>query len=206
MNKEFDNILELAKSYLAKKERKNYYETKSYEEPDPGYSYVLTELSDEEVRQIRALKERYGEDFVNHLEEVFDDEDVISDLFYGENYVDIDTETVYHKYRFRIHEIGKEDKLSSRPVLIQLLDEDYAKLLVWHIFDEHLVINTLFYRDEALCRKIMREAMLSFCLEDDFFMISDPFVVTMDEALSDAEQIRQENDIKKYGYYYGLNI
>lgn len=148
MNEEFEKYQELAKAYLAKKERKNYYESKGICEPYADYACMLVELSDDEIGMIRPLKEKYGKDFINHLKEVYEDDDAISDLFYGDP-VDIDLENVYHQYQFTIREV-RDEKISSRQILVQLTDKEYIKLLAWHLWDQHLVMNTLFYRDEQL--------------------------------------------------------
>ena len=201
MNEEFEKYQEMAKAYLAKKERKNYYESKGICEPYADYVCMLVELSDEEVSMIRPLKEQYGEDFVHHLKEVYEDDDTISDMFYGEP-VDIDLENAYHQYHFTIREVNDE-KVSSRQILIQLTDEEYSKLLAWHLYDSHLVLNTLFYRDEQLCKRIMRESMRYVC-HDECPLISNPFVLTMDEALADADEIRKENGLTKSMGYVGI--
>ena len=202
MNEKLQKHQEMIQTFLAKKERKNYYETTSYYDLYDENAIMLVELSDEEVSKIRDLKSRYGEDFVNHLGEVFDDEDVISDMFYTDERLDIDIDTVYHEYRFTLSEVDG-DKVSSRQVLIQLSDEEYTKLLAWHLYDSHLVINTLFYRDENLARRIMREAMRYKC-DDDAPLLSHPFVIVMDEALADADQIRHDNGLAKDSGYVGL--
>ena len=204
MNEELQKYQELAKTYLAKKDRVNYYETSSYSDFTDENVGMLVELSDEEVSKIRDLKVRYDKDFVNHLGEVFDDEDVISDMFYTDERLDIDIDTVYHEYRFTLSEVDG-DKVSSRQVLIQLSDEEYTKLLAWHLYDSHLVINTLFYRDENLARRIMREAMRYKC-DDDAPLLSHPFVIAMDEALADADQIRQDNGLTKSPAFVGLSF
>ena len=204
MDEELQKYQELAKTYLAKKDRVNYYETCSYDDFTDQDVSMLVELSDEEVSKIRDLKVRYDKDFVNHLGEVFDDEDVISDMFYTDERLDIDIDTVYHEYRFTLSEVDG-DKVSSRQVLIQLSDEEYTKLLAWHLYDSHLVINTLFYRDENLARRIMREAMRYKC-DDDAPLLSHPFVIVMDEALADAAQIRQVNGLTKSPAFVGLSF
>lgn len=202
MNEEFEKYQEMAKTYLAKKERVNYYETLGYDEPYPDYVGIYTAISDDEVAKIRELKERYGEEFTDHLNEVIDDEDVIHDMFYGEP-ADIDLDTVYHQYRFTIREV-KEDKVAMiREVLVELTDDEYSKLLAWHLFDSHLVMNTLFYRDENLCRRVMREVMRYVC-DDETPLISHPFVFTMDEALDDADIIRKANGLTKENAYLSL--
>jgi hypothetical protein len=197
----FEEALQLANQFLVTKERKNYYETKGISEPYPEYAGMLVELSDDMVSQIRTLKEHYGQDFVNHLQEVIDDEDVISDMFYGDP-VDIDLDDIRHQYTFTLHEVNGE-KVSSRQVLVELSDKEYAKLLAWHLYDGHLVMNTLFYRDENLCRRIMHETMRYVC-DDCAPLISNPFVFTMDEAQTDAEEIRKANGLIKDSAYLGL--
>ena len=202
MNEELKKYQEMIQTFLDKKERVNYYETTSYDNFNDQNVGMFVELSDEDVAKLRDLKVRYGEDFVNHLGEVFDDEDVISDMFYTEEYIDIDLDTIYHRYGFTISEVNG-DKVRSRQVLIQLSDKEYSKLLAWHLYDSHLVINTLFYRDENLARRIMREAMRYKC-DDDAPLLSHPFVIVMDEALADADQIRHDNGLAKDSGYVGL--
>ncbi len=202
MNEELKKYQEMIQTFLDKKERVNYYETTSYYDLCDQNVGMFVELSDEDVAKLRDLKVRYGEDFVNHLGEVFDDEDVISDMFYTEEYIDIDLDTIYHRYGFTISEVNG-DNVRSRQVLIQLSDEEYSKLLAWHLYDSHLVINTLFYRYENLARRIMREAMRYKC-DDDAPLLSHPFVIVMDEALADADQIRHDNGLAKDSGYVGL--
>ena len=138
----FEQALQLANEFLATKERKNYYESKGISEPYPEYAGMLVELSDDLVSQIRTLKERYGQDFVNHLQEIIDDEDVISDMFYGDP-VDINLDYVYHQYAFKIHELKPDGTTNVYSCNIDLKDEEYARLLAWHLYDEHLTINIL---------------------------------------------------------------
>ena len=203
MNETLEKYQELAKNFLTKKERVNYYETTSYDDLHDENVSTLVKLSDEEISMVRDLKTRYGKDFVNHLVEVFDDEDVVSDLFNADP-VDIDLDTVYHQYCFTISEVDG-DKVTSRPILIELSDEEYSKLLALHLYDTHLVINTLFYRDEKLARRIMRDALRYKCDEDTPFL-DHPFVIVMDEALADADQIRQDNGLSKSEGYLWLSF
>lgn len=195
MKEELKEYQEMIQAFLDKKERANYFETTSYDDFTDQNTGMLVELSDEDVTKLRDLKARYGKDFVNHLGEVIDDEDVISDMFYTEEYIDIDLDTVYHQYDFTISDVDG-DKVNSRKIKVQLTDEEYSDLLAWHLYDNHLVINTLFYRDENLARRIMREAM-RYCCDDDTPLISHPFTIVMDEALADVAQIMQDNGIKK---------
>ena len=205
MNEELEKYQEMAKSYLAKKERINYYETEGFDDTHCESAYMLTELTDDEVRQIRALKERYGkEDFVKHLNEVFDDEDVIYDLFYGDP-VDIDLDHIYHKYRFSVHEVCGEDKIKTQKLLIQMSDEVYSKLLAWYLFDEHLVINTLLYHDEELFKLISRK-VIHLLSDEGCFMSDTPYTITMDEAKEDSKLIAEEQGIPRVKGYRWLGI
>ncbi|MBR2204706.1 MAG: hypothetical protein IJ914_11070 [Prevotella sp.] len=196
MKEELKEYKEMIQAFLDKKERTDYYETTSYDEfTHENVSMLVEYISDEELTKLRELKAHYGEDFVNHLIEVFDDEDFISDLFCGE-YIDIDLDTVYHQYDFTICEVDG-DKVDSRKFKVQLTDEEYSDLLAWHLYDNHLVINTLFYRDKILARKIMRNAMYEYSYDGMFYDIEHPFTIVMDEALADVAQIMQDNGIKK---------
>ena len=199
----FEDCLQLAKEFLSKKDRVNYYESRGIAEPFADYACMLTPLTVEEVRQIKEVKERYGEDFVEHLNKVIDDPDVISDKFYGDP-VDIDLETIHHQYKFTIRSVRGET-VSSREVLVELSDDDYCKLLAWHLFDSHILMNTLFYRDEELYKKIMHDVMC-WLSDDGIVMVDDPFVVTMEEALNDKEQILKENNFTQTEGYRVLFV
>lgn len=199
----FEDCLQLAKKFLSKKDRVNYYESRGIAEPYADYACMLTPLTDEEVCKIKEVKERYGEDFVEHLNEVIDDPDVISDMFYGDP-VDIDLETIHHQYKFTIRSVRGET-VSSREVLVELSDDDYCKLLAWHLFDSHILMNTLFYRDEELYKKIMHDVMC-WLSDDGIVMVDDPFVVTMEEALNDKEQILKENNFTQTEGYRVLFV
>ena len=200
---EFDECLKLANEFLATKERKNYYEFQVIDY-ESDYAYYSYELSDEEVEKIRQLKVKYPEDYGNHLDEVFDDPDVVEDYSGGEDLVSIDTDNILHKYKFMSHEI-RNDKTTTTPMLIILTDEEYARLLAWHLYDEHLTVNTLYYRDEALYKKIRRgvdwQHSDGMCI-----MCCYPYTVSMDEALEDAEEIRKIHNIKKSGGLVGIFI
>ena len=199
----FEQALQLANEFLATKERKNYYESKGFGDPCPEYVGMLIELSDDMVSQIRELKERYGQDFVNHLNEVIDDEDVISDMFYGEP-VDIDLDNVMHQYAFTIHELKPDGTVSNYPWSIELKDEEYARLLAWHLFDEHLTINILRQRDGNLYNTIMRGIDSHYYELEGFFCAEYPYVATLDEAKADTDAIIRMHDIKREGGFLAL--
>lgn len=200
MNEEFKKYQDLARQFLASKERVNYYETKGICEPYADYAVVLAELTDEQAGKMRQLKEQYGDSFVDHLADFDTDEeeDVAHDWFLGDP-VDIDLDTVHHQYRFTVCQV-EGDSIRKREILVELTDEQYIRLLAWHLYDDHLVINTLLCHDEALYKHIMREALCYFC-DEEVVMLDHPFTLTMDEPLADSDLIRKEHNIPKQSGY-----
>ena len=198
----FEDSLKLAKEFLAKKERKNYYEFKVIQEPFAEYVATQNELSDEDVQRLRELKEKYHEAFVEHLSEALD-EDTIDCLDCGDELVDIDLDYVQHQYRFKVHHLYQDGTVHSYYRMVTLTDDEYARLLAWHVFDNHLVINTLRYRDSSLYNWILREVDLYYWEDGIAMMVDEPYLVTMDEAKADAELIMKEHGIKQTsGYLY----
>ena len=121
----------------------------------------------------------------------------------GDELVDIDLDYVQHQYRFKVHHLKQDGTVSSYDRLVTLTDEEYARLLAWHVFDNHLIINTLRYRDSNLYNHILREVDLYYWEDGIAIMEDDPYLVTMDEAKADAEIIMKENGIKyTSGYLY----
>lgn len=205
MIENFEDSLKLATEFLAKKERKNYYEFKVVQEPFADYVFPLNELSDEDVKHLRELKEKYQEAFVKHLSEALD-EDTIDDLDCGDELVDIDLDNVQHQYRFKVHHLKQDGTVRSYDRLVTLTDEEYARLLAWHVFDNHLIINTLRYRDSNLYNRILREVDLYYWEDGIAIMEDDPYLVTMDEAKADAEMIVKENGIEQTSGYLCISI
>ena len=201
----FEDSLKLATEFLAKKERKNYYEFKVVQEPFADYVFPLNELSDEDVKRLRELKEKYQEAFVKHLSEALD-EDTIDDLDCGDELVDIDLDNVQHQYRFKVHHLKQDGTVRSYDRLVTLTDEEYARLLAWHVFDNHLIINTLRYRDSNLYNRILREVDLYYWEDGIAIMQDDPYLVTMDEAKADSEMIVKENGIEQTSGYLCISI
>ena len=205
MIENFEDSLKLATEFLAKKERKNYYEFKVVQEPFADYVFPLNELSDEDVKHLRELKEKYQGAFVKHLSEALD-EDTIDDLDCGDELVDIDLDNVQHQYRFKVHHLKQDGTVLSYDRLVTLTDEEYARLLAWNVFDNHLIINTLRYRDSNLYNRILREVDLYYWEDGIAIMQDDPYLVTMDEAKADAEKIIKENGIKNTSGYLCISI
>ena len=201
----FEDSLKLAKEFLAKKERKNYYEFKVIQEPFAEYMCCLNELSNMDVKRLRELKEKYQEKFVEHLSEALD-EDTIDDLDCDDELIDIDLDNVQHQYRFKVHHLKQDGTVRSYDRLVTLTDEEYARLLAWHVFDNHLIINTLRYRDSNLYNRILREVDLYYWEDGIAITQDDPYLVTMDEAKADAEMIVKENGINHTSGYLCISI
>ncbi len=198
----FEDSLKLANEFLTKKERKNLYEFKVIEEPFDDYVYPKNELSDEEVERLRQLKAKYQEAFVEHLNEALD-EDTIDNLDCGDELVDIDLDYVMHQYRFKVHHLKPDGTVVSYDRMVELKDEEYARLLAWHLFDNHLIINTLRYRDSNLYSRILREVDLYYWEDGIAITVDNPYLVTMDEVKADAEMIMKEKGIQQsLGYLY----
>ena len=205
MIENFEDCLKLAKVFLAKKERKNYYEFKVIQEPFAEYVTTQNELSDEQVERLRELKEKYHESFVEHLSEALD-EDIIDCLDCGDELVDIDLDYVQHRYRFKVHHLYQDGTVHSYDRLVTLSDDEYARLLAWHVFDSHLIINTLRYRDSNLYNRILREIDLYYWEDGMAMMVDEPYLMTMDEAKADAELIVKKNSIKQPSGYLFISL
>ena len=201
----FEDGLKLANEFLAKKERKNYYEFTIIQEPIADYMCTLNELLDEEVERLRQLKAKYQELFVDHLNEALD-EDTIDSLDCGDELVDINLDHVVHQYRFKVHHLKPDGTVTTYDRWVTLTDDEYARLLAWHVFDNHLIINTLRYRDSNLYSRILRGVDLYYWDDCIAMMEDDPYLVTMDEAKADAETILKENGIKPNDGYQYISI
>jgi hypothetical protein len=200
-DEEFKKYLEMAEAYLAKKERANYYDFECIDEEFVGHVFYTNQLTDEEVLLIRQLKKKYPEDYGLHLDEIFDDPDYIHDFSSGQEIVSIDTDFVSHKYKVTIHEIKPDGNVWSHLYRITLHDDEYVKLLAWHLYDEHLTICTLRRRDSDLYSAIMRRIDNYFQDDGFFFMVDNPYVATLDEAKADADKIIELHKIQRSGGY-----
>ena len=197
-DEEFKKYLEMSKSYLAKKDSNGYYDFECFDEESP-FSVVYTiQLTDEEVSHIRQLKKIHPEDYCQYLDEIYDDH---PELRHGQEIISIDTDFVWHKYNVTIHELKPDGKIWSRPYRITLRDDEYVKLLAWHLYDEHLTICTLRNRDRELYSAIMREIDYSYLDECLIYMVDNPYVATLDEAKADADAIVKLHKIHRTGGY-----
>lgn len=192
MYNENNKCAELAKEFLAGKERKDYYEIMAFDEDDMTEVRFLQGFSEDELNALRALREKYGkEDFVKHLDEVYPDPDDIHDLTCGRDILGIDLDVPYHQYRFVRHEL-KGDTLTTHDALVELTDEQYVRLLSYCLEDKGMNVNKLRYADKVLHERVIRDVDLDLCF-DDCYSGNCPYLITMDEVKEDAERILAEN-------------
>jgi hypothetical protein len=200
----FEDCLALAKDFLLTKDRESYYEFKFYNEDFGEEWHVLNQLTVEEFADVCALKLKYGDEFVKHLDEVFDDPDIIHDFTGGCEILDIDLDNVHHQYAFSVHELKPYMTVVSQPVEVSLSDEQYAELIAWHIFDKNFSINLLRYRNRQLFDEVTRGADAHFILDGECFIAEAPYVITLDEAKADAEAIIRQHNIVRSSWYRGI--
>jgi hypothetical protein len=198
---DFETALQLANEFLATKERENYYDFEAIDEEVSWYVHFANTLTDEEVTRLRTAKEKYGEEFLEHLDEVYDDLDVVDDYTGGCEIVDIDLDHVTHRYAFKIHELTPDGTVVTYDEDVELGDDEYAKLLAWHLLDEHLTINTLRHRDNDLYLAVMRGIDDHYYQKEGYYWVDNPYVATLDEAKADADAIVRQHDIIRDGGY-----
>ena len=197
----FEQALKLANEFLNTKERKNYYRFTAFCESFCEEQVFSNPLTDEEVDNLRALKEKYGTEFTQHLNEVYDDPDVIHDFTCGEELLDIDLDHIDHKFAFKIHELKPDGTVACYNRNVDLHDDEYAKLIAWHIYDVHFTLNTLRRRDRNLYDTIMRGIDHYYYQAEYFYLVNNPYLATPDEAKADAESIVALHNIKKSNGY-----
>ena len=146
------------------------------------------------MTKLLALREKYGEDdFFNHLDEVFD-EDTLHDMIYGSETIGFDLDTEYYMYGFTYHQITPRGVVTGK-VKINLWDETYVRLVAHHLENKDLTINSLRYADKDLYDIITRGVDQNFCY-DGIYEVCDPYTITMDEARTDAQKIREQHPDK----------
>jgi hypothetical protein len=91
-------------------------------------------------------------------------------------------------------------------VKLNLYDETYVRLLGHHLENKDLTINSLRYADKDLHDIVTHGVDHHFC-DDDIYMVSNPYTITMDEVKADAQKIRElhpdkfKNDFGTVGYF-----
>lgn len=185
-------LVQYVKDFVANKIRKNYYEVLGLNDCYCTPDRFLQELTREQLEGLKVLREKYGDDeFYNHLEEVFTDPDELHDLSCGEEIVGLDLDKIYHKYEFARHDFIKGEMVRV-PILLEMNDEDYVRLLTLCVEDGGMNMNKLKYADFSSYKKLMWKVDYTTC-DDDFYEWNYPFFVTFDELKADAEQIVSQN-------------
>lgn len=206
-NFEFQDFLKQAKEFLPTKERINHYDFRVYDDQWDREMVYTNAIDDEEYAALCALKAKFGNDFVKHIDEVFENPDVIYDLTCGNELLDIDIDQVKHLYQFHAREIKPDGTVVDNTCHIELSDDDYARLLAWHLYDQYLTVNTLRHYDRRLYDTILAEVDYYFLDPDcDFITIENPYVVTFDEARTDADTIRRQRNIPLTGGHRMLGL
>ena len=177
--------------------------------PEEGFveEYIIFQKFEPEVLEsLKKTIEKYGIRNLNeHLDEVIEDEDYRSDLF-PDNISEINFDTEYNVYQFTMHFMKKDGSLKSRKISVEWTSELYARLLTLCVEDSGMNFNQLRYADKDLFLNLLYSVDSNNC--DDGYYDSDlPYLLTMDEAMADAEAIRRQfpglelkNGYK--GYFY----
>ena len=196
----FEQALKLANEFLVTKERKNFYEFECIDEIFDKSVCYANELSDDEVSKINQLKEKYPDNYVLHLNEIFDDPDDICNFSEGQELVSIDTDYVMHKYAVTIYIVQLPNKqLQSFSDEIILTDVEYTRLLAWHLLYKNITMNSLYYYDRNLFSAITRNIDNYFYQLEGYMMVANsPYCASLDEAIADAEAIINLYNIERF--------
>ena len=196
----FEQALKLANEFLVTKERKNFYEFECIDEMFDKSVCYANELSDDEVSKINQLKEKYPDNYVLHLNEIFDDPDDICNFSEGQELVSIDTDYVMHKYAVTIYIVQLPNKqLQSFSDEIILTDVEYTRLLAWHLLYKNITMNSLYYYDGNLFSAITRNIDNYFYQLEGYMMVANsPYCASLDEAIADAEAIINLYNIERF--------
>jgi hypothetical protein len=190
-------FITLAQDYLATKERTPHYEIRSISDCCPADGWCdLQSFSDEDMTKLLALREKYGKDeFFNHLDEIFD-EDTLRDMIYGSEVISFDLDNENYMYSFTLYEIASRANgsfgVERRPVKVNLSNEIYVMLLALCLNDEYLNINSLRYADRELYNIVTYLVDSTKCCEGGYCAV-EPYTVTFDEIIEDANNIRKQN-------------
>lgn len=107
-------------------------------------------------------------------------------------------------YSFDSHEI-RGNITVTKTILVELSADNYARLLAWHLYDEHLTINSLFHRDQSLYWWVMRGIDSYYC-HDGYYETDVPHTITMKEALDDLAEIIIRYNVERDGSYRWLGL
>ena len=146
------------------------------------------------------MKEKYPDNYVLHLNEIFDDPDDICNFSEGQELVSIDTDYVMHKYAVTIYIVQLPNKqLQSFSDEIILTDVEYTRLLAWHLLYKNITMNSLYYYDRNLFSAITRNIDNYFYQLEGYMMVANnPYCASLDEAIADAEAIINLHNIERF--------
>lgn len=188
---------EIARTYLAVlKERTQYYQIK-YICSNDGIEFWtgMQAFSDAEMASLKRLRDKYGDSqFFNHLDDAFDPK-TLNEIAPDE-IVHFDLDDPQYLYDFNCHFLTPEG-MQTLPVKVQLSDETYAKLLVALLADCRLNINKLKYANKEVYDQITHEVDLNFA-SGGIFSAKYPYLITLDEAIADAQKIKEYYNNKTY--------
>ena len=193
--------------FLKTKPKNRVYPISYQLEEYSGEFLRYSKFEPEELESLRQVIEKYGMEHINdHLEEVIEDEDWRCDVF-PEYITDIDLDTEYNSYHFTMHSMKRDGSLHSRVLKVKLPINDYSRLLELCVNDSTMNFDKLKYADENIYQKLLREVEW-YNIEEVFFYVgSEPYLITMDEVIADADEIRKKfpelelnNGYK--GYFY----
>ena len=205
MEKE-EKIREEVEKFLKTKPKNRVYPIIHRLEEYSGEYVRYSKLEPEELDSLKRVIEKYGTENINdHLDEVIEDEDYRSDLF-PEYITDIDLDSEYNSYQFRMHYMKRDGSLHSRKIEVEWLLKDYARLLELCVADPSMNFNKLKFADEEIYNKLLRDTDC-YNVEEYFFVGTEPYLITMDEVMADADEIRKkfpELELKNgyKGYFY----
>lgn len=199
-------IREEVAKFLESKPKKRIYPIHFISEEGFVGEYVIFQKFEPPVLEsLQKAIEKYGIKNLNeHLDEVIEDEDYRSDLF-PDNISEIDFDTEYNVYQFTMHSMKKDGSLQSLKIDVEWTSEMYARLLTLCVEDPGMNFNKLRYADKDLYLNLLYSVDSNNC--DDGFYDSDlPYLLTMDEVMADAEEIRRqlpESELKnRYNGYF----
>lgn len=109
----FDECLAMAQDFLTTKQCGCFYRFTALDDNYDSEYCCDNELSADDVARLRALKDKYGDAFVGHLDEVFSDPDVIYDFTGGGEILAIDLANVHYRYGVSLHELHPDGTIHT---------------------------------------------------------------------------------------------
>ena len=202
-----EKIREEVGKFIETKPKNRVYPITHHLEEFSGEYVRYSKFEPEELASLKRVIEKYGMENINeHLEEVIEDEDWRYDVF-PEYITEIDLDLEYNSYHFTMHSMKRDGNLHSRDINVELTIKDYSRLLELCVNDSSMNFNKLKYADEDIYQKLLR-AVEGYNREDVYFYVApEPYLITMDEVMADADEIRKkfpELELKSgyIGYFY----